>query len=163
MLRITRPVGRGVEGRDSVVVDGDVIRVAIAAVRLEGDDDLRPHAPDDPNESGHHFVGSRVDIRPRVGILGRAGHPRVAVAQEDQLAHPDRLRRATQLGLPHLAESLRRGAGAFRDLTDLATRRADQSHVCTGCGILGQCPTGAERFVIGVGKKGEQGLLHGAP
>ena len=151
------------EGRDGVVVDGDVIRVTVTAVRLEGDDDLRPHAPDDPNESGHHFVGRRVDIRPRIGVLGRAGHPRVAVAQEDQLAHPDRLRRAAQLGLPHLAEGLRRGAGALRDLTDLAAGRADQGHVRAGRGILGQCPAGPEGFVIGMGKKGEQGLLHGAP
>ena len=39
------------EGLNGVAVDGDVVWVAVAAVRLEGDNDLRPDAADDADQA----------------------------------------------------------------------------------------------------------------
>jgi hypothetical protein len=81
----------------------DVVGVAVAADRIEGDHHLRAGAADDSNEPPHDLVLGRLRQGVRVLVVRGARHAGVAVAQEYQLRQAQGLGGAAHLRPAHLS------------------------------------------------------------
>jgi hypothetical protein len=79
LLRITIRVPGGPEGGDGVGMDGKVVRVAIAAVGIKGDEGLGTEAADNSYQSGYRLLSRDIHIGGRVFIFRGSGHARVAI------------------------------------------------------------------------------------
>jgi len=140
-------------------VDGDVIWMAIAADGVKGQHDLRAQRAD----VVRHLRSDALKRLRRQGVgvmvIGRAGHSRIAVAQEMHTREAELPGGAGQFGFPQLRHGvipLEQLSGRF---AHLAPRGADEMHGHAAPGIEGQCAAHAERLVIRVGQDGEDYLI----
>jgi len=74
LLRVAVGVARRVEGGDGRTVRGNVVGVAVAAARVVGDDDIRPHTPHQFDHTPRGRVGVGVVEVARVRVIGRTDH-----------------------------------------------------------------------------------------
>jgi hypothetical protein len=89
-------------------------------------------------------------------VVGRPGHPRVAVAQEVDSRHPQRARRAGQLGSAQRGDVGVAIQQLGRDAAALAARRAGVVDGHARRAIARERPGVAEALVVGVGVEHQQ-------
>ena len=125
-LEDTRRVGecRGAMA-DSVRLD--VVRVAVPAMPVVGDQDVGVLGLEELDESRRRVVDVGLPERIRIGVLVPAGHPGVAVAEPQDVGHPEDGGRA--LGLPPAPVDERLAKGEIvRGLAVVAVGCHDEHH-----------------------------------
>ncbi len=146
---VVRPA-RLVEGERGRLVHRDVVRVVVAADRIEGDHHLGPHLPDHRDHVPRDLVDRRGHEGPGMPVVGRPGHAGVAIAQVEDVGQAERGGRAAQLGPAALAELGLRGRIARLVAPRLAARGAGVDHPHAVDRVLGEGAAGAERLIVGV-------------
>jgi len=107
-----------------------MIGVTIAANRIERDDDLRLQSSNVRSNFVRDLIHRRVDERVGMRIVGRARHPRIAIAKKfDRLQTQDACR-ALQFVCPHFGNRCKTFA-VRRRFADLTARRADEMRADT--------------------------------
>ena len=146
-------VGSLLEGAHRRLVDGDVIRVAVAADGIEGQHHLRTKLTNIIGNFRSHLVQRLGGKSMGMVVIWRARHTRITVIQEVDAFQSEMNRRAAQLGLAQVGD---RGM-AFQviHLAHLAARRANQVHVRAARGVESQRAAHAEGFVIGVSQNSQ--------
>ena len=136
------------KGSDRVIVDRDVVRMAIRAAGVKRYDDLRALLADNPDQTPDNFFRRRVDVRSGVGVLLSAGHARVAIVEKDEVVDAQVVGRATQLVLAHPPERLRRCVNALGDLTHVTVCGAHEANLRAAAGIMRQRSACAEGLIV---------------
>jgi hypothetical protein len=140
-----------------VVVDGNVVGVAIATRFVKGDHHVGSLAADVGHDLAHGLVEIGLDQGIGVPVLRRVGHPRITIVEEEEVVNAQLVAGAAQLLFADLTQLLGRGQLGVADLAGLAARGTDQYQAHVGIGaIAGQCAANAERLVVGVGKDGHE-------
>ena len=124
--------------------DGDVVGMAVAAVRAEGDHDVRPEPADD--------LGHLVHQGREPGV----GEGAVDVVQAVHFRDAEALAGQAQLGLPDGGDGPPAAGGSVADLAGLAAGRRFHHDLGALFGVAGERSSGAERLVVRMGEDAEQ-------
>ena len=115
-----------------------MIAVAVTAIGVERDDDLRPHAADLPYQAARCFCW--------VGLRQAA----VAVVEEAQILDADDAARLAQLLFAHLPQRLWCRQCGVANLPLLTPRGTDQRRLGAVVAVLAKDPGGAKRLIVGM-------------
>jgi hypothetical protein len=138
----------------------DVVGVAVEAVLVVADENLRAYLADHVEQQPGRRVQVGLPERARVAVGGGTHHARVAVpagaAEEPVIRHAECLAGGLQLGQPVPAELVRLGRrelGQRRHvyLALLAERAGDQRDVGAGGGVVGHGRAGTDGLVVRMG------------
>ena len=120
--------------------DGDVVRMAVAAVRTERDDDVGPEFADDLRHLLHQ--GAEPGVGQGAVNVVQAAHPRDAQTLAGQ----------PQLGLPDSGDGPPVTGPSVADLARLAPGRRHHHDLGTLPGVPRERPPGAERLIVRMGE-----------
>ncbi len=140
-----------VEGEGRRLVHGDVVRVVVAADRIEGNHDLGPHLPDDRDHVPRDLLDRGRHEGARMAVVRGAGHPGIAITEVQDVGQAERGGGAAQLAPAPLPEPGLLGRVVGRVAARLAARGAGVDHPHPVARVLGERASGPERFVVRVG------------
>src|SRR3989337_1773864 len=89
-------ITRRMERWHGCIVDGDMVRVVIAADGIESENHLWAQPPNPVDNLFGDLLKRRRDQRIRMPVILTAGHSRVPIIEKDYRRQPQRLGRATQ-------------------------------------------------------------------
>ena len=132
-------------------MNGDVVRVAVAAVRVRSEDDLRARLDNHVSHTPGHLVHIGLKQRARVLVCRRTGHPRIAVAKQEELGHSQHLHGTAQFLLTAAAQVL--AVAQIRPVipASLAASGANQEYLGALPGVFRQRAPWTKALVIGMG------------
>ena len=134
-------------------MDLDVVRMAVSPIGVVRRHHLWALAPDHPHcpSDRLHEVGLPKALR--VVVVGRAHHPRVAVAEKLGRSDAQNGQCLAELLLTDLPQTITDGIGiiSVMDRAHLTARPGDHRHVLAGSGVARQRSSHREALVIGVG------------
>src|SRR5580704_12618966 len=139
------------DGKQGSAVGLDVIRVAVAAVTVICDHKVRAEAADLSDDLAHGLVDRHHPEGVGKEVGGRAGHSRVAVAEELDLIHLEDATRLAQFAFADFGEVWARallGHVRVDDGRELAIRTADDTRSHPAIRIRSESATHGDRLVI---------------
>ena len=104
------------------------VRMSVAAVRIESNNNLGLHTSNDSNQLAHNLFRIRLGKGVRMFVVLGTVHTRVAIAEKNDLRYSQRLSCAAHFSLAHLPEIVRLGQSGVRDLSHLTSCRTDKHH-----------------------------------
>ncbi len=135
----------------------NVIRVPVAANRIESDHHVRSYFANVRHDSGGHLVNRMNDLGIRMLIVGLSRHARVPVPQEVDSRQPQVLGRAAELRLSKVSDRGVTDEVFWIDSTRLATRGAEQHNPVSASGVERKRAAHAKGFVVWVRQDRQQG------
>ncbi len=149
-------VTRSVERGDRVLVDSDVVRVTVPAVRIERDNRIRPKPAYDLDQRSDYFVFVGVRQCCRIGIVVCAVHAGVSISEYGQIFDAERISRRSELAFPDLTEILGCGERRIGYLANLAACGSHEGDAVSFGSVQRKHASGAECLIVRVGENSQK-------
>ena len=147
-FRILLRVAGSVKRVNSGFVDGDVVGVAVAADRVEGNHYFRLEFTEYLDQATSNLLKRGRRQRFRMAVILRAGHTGIAIAKVDDTRQSEHFSGALKLSPTYIAGSSTTLKQFGTDCADLAAGSRDIIDPDTGGSILCQGASDTEGFII---------------
>jgi len=135
-----------------MVVNRDVVGMAVSAVVVKCHNNFRLGTADDSHKLADNFIS--VGLRQSIWmfVVLSAHHTGVPIVQDDKLGNPKNVGCIPKLLFPNLPQVLSAGERWVRNLAHLASGRGDQHSLMALGGTERQKPPRPERLIVGMGE-----------
>src|SRR5205823_494528 len=138
-------------GARLMTIDGDMIRMPVAASFIEGYHHLWAKLANDRDELPHYLGSAGLCKCAWILVLRRTSHTRIAVVQKPQIVHAQHLSRCPHFTRAYLAQIFRRCQCRIGNLANLTSRGTYQACLNARRAIL-QYSSAHHSFIVRMSK-----------